>query len=106
MNRRHLCAGSALTLLMALGASQATAAAAAAAAAPKDVSEVVVTGSYIEGTPKTAALPVDVVTQESIRRQGSPTVIEIIKQLPESSGAKASTASRPSTCAALGLIGP
>ncbi len=85
MNRRHLCAGSALTLLMALGASQATAAA-AAAATPKEVSEVVVTGSYIEGTPKTAALPVDVVTQESLRRQGSPSVIEVIKQLPESSG--------------------
>ncbi len=87
MNRRHLCAGSALTLLMALGASQATAAAAAAAAAaPKEVSEVVVTGSYIQGTPKTAALPVDVVTQETLRRQGSPSVIEVIKQLPESSG--------------------
>ena len=85
MNRRHLCAGSALTIIMTLGASQASAADAAPAATPK-VSEVVVTGSYILGTPKTAALPVDVVTQEMLRRQGAPTVIELIKQLPESSG--------------------
>jgi iron complex outermembrane receptor protein len=84
MNRRHLCAGSALTLLMALGASHA--AAAADVAAPKEVSEVVVTGSHIEGTPKTAALPVDVVTQDTMRKQGAPTIVEVIKQLPESSG--------------------
>jgi len=56
MNRRHLCAGTALTLLMALAASGASAAAAAAAApAGPTVTEVIVTGSHIEGTPKTAA---------------------------------------------------
>src|SRR5947208_1051329 len=87
MNRRQLCAGSALTLFMALAATQASAAAAAAAAAaPREVTEVVVTGSHIEGTPKTAALPVDVVTQDTLRKQGAPTIIEVIKQLPESSG--------------------
>jgi iron complex outermembrane receptor protein len=85
MNRGHLCAGSALTLVLALSASQAFAAD-AAPAAPKEVSEIVVTGSHIEGTPKTAALPVDVMTQEMMRKQGSPSVIEFIKQLPESSG--------------------
>ena len=85
MIRRHLCASSALALVMALGASPAFAAD-AAAAAPPTASEVVVTGSYIGGTPQTAALPVDIVTQEMLRRQGAPTVIEIIKQLPESSG--------------------
>jgi len=85
MNRSHLCAGSALTLVLALGASQAFAAD-AAPATPPQVSEVVVTGSYIVGTPKTAALPVDVVTQDMLKKQGAPSVIEVIKQLPESSG--------------------
>ncbi|HEY2750101.1 TonB-dependent receptor domain-containing protein [Phenylobacterium sp.] len=87
MNRSHLCAGSALTFVMAVGSSQAFAAAAApAATGPANVSEVVVTGSLISGTPKTAALPVDVVTQDMLKKQGAPTVIEVIKQLPESSG--------------------
>lgn len=51
-----------------------------------EVSEVVVTGSLIAGTSKDAALPVNVVTAEQMRRQGAPSVVEIIKQLPESSG--------------------
>jgi iron complex outermembrane receptor protein len=50
------------------------------------VEQVTVTGSLITGTPKDAALPVNVVTQETLQRQGAPTVIEVIKQLPESSG--------------------
>lgn len=86
MDRRYLCAGSALTIVVALSATQALAADAPAAPTSKEVSEVVVTGSLIVGTPKTAALPVDVVTQDMMRKQGAPTVIEVIKQLPESSG--------------------
>jgi len=83
MNSRYFCAGSVLAMI-ALGSSHARAADAAPAA--PQVSEVVVTGSYIAGTPKTAALPVDVVTQDMLRKQGAPTVVEVIKQLPESSG--------------------
>lgn len=50
------------------------------------VSEVVVTGSYIRGTPEDAALPVDVIGAEEIEKRGSPSTLEIIKALPVSSG--------------------
>ncbi len=84
MGRRSLCASTAVSIVMALSASYAQAAAAGAPA--PELSEVIVTGSLIAGTSKDAALPVNVVTQEQMRRQGAPSVVEIIKQLPESSG--------------------
>jgi iron complex outermembrane receptor protein len=37
------------------------------------IEEVVVTGSYIRGTPEDVALPVDVIRAESMREQGSRT---------------------------------
>jgi iron complex outermembrane receptor protein len=83
MNGRYFVASSALAIAFTL---QAAPARAADAAPTSQVSEVVVTGSYIAGTPKTAALPVDVVTVEQLQKQGAPTVVELIKQLPESSG--------------------
>lgn len=43
---------------------------------------VVVTGSHIRGTAEDAALPVEVITAEELRRRGSPTVLEFIKSLP------------------------
>lgn len=46
------------------------------------VSEVVVTGSFIRGTPEDAALPVDVVSAEELQKRGSPTTIDLIKSLP------------------------
>lgn len=46
------------------------------------VSEVVVTGSFIRGTPEDAALPVDVVSAEELEKRGSPTTIDLIKSLP------------------------
>ena len=90
--RRHLLGAVSATALACAylvpgSASAAAAAAAAATNAPvTEVEQVTVTGSLIVGTPKTAALPVDVVTQEQLQKQGAPTVIELIKQLPESSG--------------------
>jgi len=60
-----------------------------AAAAPSNgptVSEVVVTGSYIAGTPKTTALPVDVISAQDLAKRGSPTMVEIVKSLPAASG--------------------
>ncbi len=44
--------------------------------------EIVVTGSYIRGTPEDAALPVDVITAEDLVQQGSPNALELIKSLP------------------------
>ncbi|WP_333586602.1 TonB-dependent receptor plug domain-containing protein, partial [Phenylobacterium sp.] len=48
------------------------------------VEEVVVTGSFIRGTPEDAALPVEVVSAEELSRRGSPTTIDLIKSLPVS----------------------
>ncbi len=47
---------------------------------------VTVTGSLIQGTPEDAALPVDVLTAEDLRLQGSPSALDLIKSLPVSSG--------------------
>ena len=49
---------------------------------PTEVEAVVVTGSFIRGTPEDAALPVDVVTSEELAERGSPTTVEFIKSLP------------------------
>jgi iron complex outermembrane receptor protein len=68
------------------GQAAAQAAQATTQQAGAEVSEVVVTGSFIRGTPEDAALPVDVISQEDIERQGSPSTLELIKQLSVSSG--------------------
>jgi len=73
----------ALTLALAT-APGARAADTASASAP--VGEVVVTGSLIRGTPTTAALPVDVIGAEELAKQNSPSVLELLKDLPVSSG--------------------
>lgn len=44
--------------------------------------EIVVTGTYIQGTAKDTAIPVSVVTQEDIEKRGSPSVLDLIKTLP------------------------
>ncbi len=84
MKSRFFCSVSVVTV--ALSAGCAGQALAQQRASGPEVSEVVVTGSLIAGTSKDAALPVNVVTAEQMRRQGAPSVVEIIKQLPESSG--------------------
>ena len=48
--------------------------------------DIVVTGSLIRGTPEDAALPVDVIGAEELARQGNPSPVELLKQLPTSSG--------------------
>jgi iron complex outermembrane recepter protein len=50
------------------------------------VEEVVVTGSFIRGTPEDAALPVDVINAEELEKQGSPSVVEMVKALTVSNG--------------------
>lgn len=83
MNRgRFFCSTSAVAALFALGA--AGQAQAQAQTGPSEVSEVVVTGSFIRGTPEDAALPVEVISQDELQRRGSPTTIDLIKSLPVS----------------------
>jgi iron complex outermembrane recepter protein len=48
---------------------------------------VVVTGSYIAGTPEDAALPVDVLSADDLAEQGSPTVVQMVKNITASQSA-------------------
>ncbi|MGE3866880.1 MAG: TonB-dependent receptor [Hyphomonadaceae bacterium] len=44
------------------------------------------TGSFIAGTPETAALPVDVIGVDELERRGNPSTVELMKNLSVSSG--------------------
>ncbi|MDB5429077.1 MAG: TonB-dependent receptor [Caulobacter sp.] len=81
----YLAGASALAVTLSLGLSPG-AARAADADAPATVEEVVVTGSFIKGTPEDAALPVDVIGAEEIQKQGAPSTLDLIKSLSVSSG--------------------
>ncbi|HEY8573135.1 TonB-dependent receptor domain-containing protein [Phenylobacterium sp.] len=75
----YFCGGSILAVVLGLGISTT-----AAAQAPSEVEEVIVTGSFIAGTPEDAALPVDVVNAQEIERRGSPSMVQLIKTIPSS----------------------
>ena len=52
------------------------------------ISEVViVTGSYIRGSAEDAALPVDVISAEDLEKSGSPSMVDVLKNLSVSAGA-------------------
>jgi iron complex outermembrane receptor protein len=73
--------GSAFVIALALGgAARAAAVEEVPALAPAE--EIIVTGSLISGTPKDTAIPVQVLTQLELQKQGSPTVLDLIKTLP------------------------
>src|SRR6185503_7200458 len=57
-----------------------------ALAQEQEEEQVVVTGSYIRGTPEDAALPVDVITQDDLLNRGAPSTLDLIKTLPVSNG--------------------
>ena len=50
-------------------------------AGAEGVTEVIVTGSFIGGTPEDAALPVEVFSQEELEEHGAPTALEFAKSL-------------------------
>jgi iron complex outermembrane receptor protein len=84
MKARYFCASSVLAVAISLGITQTAAAQAAApkpAAPDAEVSEVVVTGSYIAGTPEDAAQPVDVIGAADLQKQGSPTTVNLVKNI-------------------------
>jgi iron complex outermembrane receptor protein len=76
----QLCGASAFAVAASLACVPAYAQQAA------EVEEVVVTGSFIAGTPEDAAMPVDVTTAQELQRQGSPTVVQLVKALPAAAG--------------------
>jgi len=53
--------------------------------------KVVVTGSYIQGTPEDAALPVDVIDAGDLKLEGNPSITELIRNLGVSSGVDGQT---------------
>ena len=61
-------------------------AASGAIAAEGSLEEIVVTGSYIKGTPEDAALPVDVLRREELEDVGSPSIVEMVRNLGVSQG--------------------
>ena len=93
LKRRYFCGGSLVAVVLALGSAQGAAAQAAkpattaAATAAPQVSEVVVTGSYIAGTPENAAVPVDVIGAADLKKQGTPTIVQLVKTIPASQSA-------------------
>ncbi|MCX8498713.1 MAG: TonB-dependent receptor plug domain-containing protein, partial [Caulobacteraceae bacterium] len=88
MNKRILmCSGAMLGTALSIAAIATTATAADAPNPAADkIEEIVVTGSFIKGTPTDAALPVAVLSAEQLKREGSPTVLELMKALPVSNG--------------------
>jgi len=86
--KTHLLRGVSAAAVAVTAGLWSTAAFAADAAAEdtSSVTEVVVTGSYIAGTPEDAALPVNVISAEDLQKQGAPSTLEMIKQLSVSNG--------------------
>lgn len=76
-------AGSSLAAVMTVSLFGA---AAPAALAQSSEEEIVVTGSHIRGTPEDAALPVDVIGREELQQLGTPTVTELVRNLPVAQG--------------------
>ena len=56
-----------------------------------EIEEVVVTGTYIKGTPEDAALPVTTLQREDLALEGSPTATDLIKSMSFSQGADGET---------------
>ena len=52
----------------------------------QEIEEVIVTGSFIRGTPLDAPSPVQVVDRESIEAQGAAVIWDVIKNLEINSG--------------------
>ena len=51
-----------------------------------EIEEVVVTGSFIKGTPIDSESPVTILERDQLTRQGSPSIVEIVRRLSASSG--------------------
>jgi outer membrane receptor protein involved in Fe transport len=78
--------GLAVAAALSAGTAFAEDAAPATSEAQTATEEIVVTGSYIKGTPEDAALPVDVTTAEDMQDIGNPTITEMVRNLAYTSG--------------------
>ena len=59
---------------------------ATAAFGADEIEEVIVTGSFIKGTPIDSESPVTVLKREELAKQGAPSIVEMIRRLSASSG--------------------
>ena len=76
-----------LALAMIAGPAYAqTAPAADTVAEDAPVKDIVVTGSLIRGSREDAPAPIDVISSEELSRQGNPSALDLIKNLPTSNG--------------------
>ena len=71
---------------LALSVAFASGAAAVQAQSGAPIEEVVVTGSYIRGTPEDAPSPVSVMSRDDLNAMGAPTMTEMLRSLSVSSG--------------------
>jgi iron complex outermembrane recepter protein len=51
-----------------------------------ELEEVVVTGSFLRGTPEDSAIPVEIVSYEEIQNMGRPSNLDLVKLMSESGG--------------------
>jgi iron complex outermembrane receptor protein len=99
----HLYASSALAITLGLGTATQANAQSAARVSGNQVDEVVITGSLIRGTPEDAALPVDVITNEALQEQGSPSLVDLVRTIPSVSGGNIGESNRFLGGAAAGI---
>ncbi len=85
--KKLLCGASGVALLTAFAMTPAI----AQTETDEEDEVMVVTGSFIEGAVEDAALPVSVVGRETLEEIGSPTIAELLRNLPETQGLIAET---------------
>jgi iron complex outermembrane receptor protein len=80
VDRKRVSLAAAISLILA-GAQVS-----AQEASRSELEEVVVTGSFIRGTPEDSAMPVEVVSFEELQNMGRPSNLDLIKNMSESGG--------------------
>ncbi|MGI9249866.1 MAG: TonB-dependent receptor domain-containing protein [Pseudohongiellaceae bacterium] len=80
-----------LTAMTVLGLGAGYISGAAAAESDEALEEIRVTGTFIRGTPIDAESPVTVLERDELVRQGSPSIVEIVRRLSASSGVDGET---------------
>ena len=88
MSMRYLRIGSTSLIALSIAAlsSPAYAQDQADDATADNAKEIVVTGSLIRGSREDAPAPIDVIGAEELSKQGSPSAIDLLKNLPNSNG--------------------
>ncbi|WP_430423437.1 TonB-dependent receptor domain-containing protein [Phenylobacterium sp.] len=84
IKRRYFCGGSTLAVALVLGLAGNAQGQTQSSSDPAEVAEVIVTGSFIAGTPEDSALPVDVLSTKDLEQQGSPTIVQLVKTITAS----------------------